>query len=49
MKDEWDRFGQKAAAQNMLRKAIQSTEPIHPSYPYETKIMELCHIGYNHP
>jgi hypothetical protein len=27
--------------------AIQSTQPIHPAYPYETKIMDLCHIGYN--
>ncbi len=38
MKDEWNRFGQKAAAQNVLTQAMQSTKPIHPAYPYETKI-----------
>jgi hypothetical protein len=47
MKDEWTRFGQKATAQNILTQAIQSNKPIHPAYPYETKIMDLCHIGYN--
>jgi len=47
MQDEWSRFGQKAAAKNVLTQAIQSTQPIHPAYPYETKIMDLCHIGYN--
>jgi hypothetical protein len=47
MKEEWSRFAQKAAALNLLTGAMQNTQPIHPLYPYETKIMDLCHIGYN--
>jgi len=27
--------------------AIQSKKEVFIFYPHETKIMELCHIGYN--
>jgi hypothetical protein len=47
MKDEWCRFKEKAEARNVLTGAVKSNEPILPSYPWETKIMELSHIGYN--
>jgi hypothetical protein len=49
MKDEWRRFDQKDQARELLASAIRegSDSPIHPLYPYETKIMELSHIGYN--
>jgi len=48
MKDEWSRFKEKAEAQNLLEEAIRSDKPLHPLYPFETKIMELSHIGYKH-
>jgi uncharacterized protein len=53
MKDEWRRFTKKSQACGMLAQAIASpkTAPaksIHPHYPYETKIIELSLIGYNH-
>ena len=47
MKDEWRRFTKKSQAYNMLTHAIESDRSIFPFYPYETKIMELSHIGYN--
>jgi hypothetical protein len=50
MKDEWSRFPEKADARNLFEEAINSAseKPLHPSYPFETKILELSHIGYNH-
>jgi len=48
MKDEWNRFKGKEEAMNILIKAIKSEKSLHPFYPYETKIMELSHIGYKH-
>jgi len=48
MKDEWNRFKAKADARNLLAEAIKSDKPLHPLYPFETKIMELSHIGYEH-
>ena len=50
MKDEWNRFPAKAEARRLLEEAINSASdrPLHPSYPFETKILELSHIGYNH-
>lgn len=48
MKDEWSRFPSKADARNLLAEAIKSVKPLHPLYPFETKIMELTHIGYKH-
>lgn len=48
MRDEWQRFPEKAEAREQLRQAINSNKPLHPQYPLETKIMELCHIGYKH-
>jgi hypothetical protein len=47
-KDEWCRFTKKAQAYNILTQAIGAGKPIDPLYPYETKIMELSSIGYNH-
>jgi hypothetical protein len=48
MQDEWQRFQEKAQAQKQLIQAINGNKPLHPHYPLETKIMELCHIGYKH-
>jgi hypothetical protein len=48
MKDEWSRFKAKEEAWNLLADAIGSDKPLHPLYPFETKIMELSHIGYKH-
>lgn len=48
MQSEWSRFGQKSEAIEKLRHTIKSEMAIHPLYPYETKIIELCHIGYEH-
>jgi hypothetical protein len=47
MKTEWDRFTKKMEAAHMVTNAIQSRNGVFIYYPYETKIMELCHIGYN--
>ncbi len=46
MQDEWRRFQSKNEATLKLKEAINSA--IHPAYPLETKILELCHIGHNH-
>jgi hypothetical protein len=48
MKDEWGRFSGKIEARNLLTEAIKS-DKLHELYPFETKIMELSLIGYNHP
>ena len=48
MKDEWSRFGDKGKARTMLAEAIKSDKPLHPLYPFETKIMESSHIGHKH-
>jgi hypothetical protein len=48
MKDEWCRFKEKADARNLLTDAIRSDKRLHPLYPFETKIMELSHIGHKH-
>ena len=53
LKDEWSRFTKKSGACSLVAQVIASgkaasAKPIHPDYPYETKIMELCLIGYNH-
>ncbi len=48
MKDEWIRFKDKSEAKNLLLSPIRFTKPPHPLYPFETKIMELCYIGYKH-
>jgi hypothetical protein len=46
MKEEWSRFSAKEDACQALRAAIDSKMPLHPLYPFETKIMELSLIGY---
>ncbi len=48
MKEEWKRLKDKGAARNILANAIHSNKPLHPLYPFETKIIELSHIGYKH-
>jgi hypothetical protein len=49
MKDEWGRFDGKTQAKSLLTEAIKSKskKPLHDLYPFETKIMELRHVGYN--
>jgi hypothetical protein len=47
MKDEWNRFTEKNEAIKFLTETINS-DKLHPLYPFETKIMELSHIGYKH-
>jgi hypothetical protein len=27
---------------------VTEDQPLHQYYPVETKVMELCHIGYKH-
>jgi hypothetical protein len=44
MKDDWSRFPAKDNARDLLVDAIKSEKPLHPLYPFETKIMELTHI-----
>jgi hypothetical protein len=48
MKDEWGRFTQKQEAVRVLTDSIKADRPLHPLYPWETKIMELSHAGYKH-
>jgi len=51
MRDAWNRFERKADARNLLKEAIvesKSKDPLHLDYPFETKIMELSHIGHKH-
>ena len=46
MANEWSFFADKSAAINLLKTEIEKqAHVVHPNYPYETKIMELCHIG----
>ena len=47
LKDEWSRFTHQEQAKRDLKKWINS-ESLHPCYPWETNIMELCLIGYKH-
>ena len=48
LKKEWGGFQQKAEASSRLSEKIESCGlPLHPRYPFETKIMELCCIGEN--
>ena len=46
MKEEWARLPAKGDARRELQTAIKSQMPLHPLYPFETKIMELSLIGY---
>jgi len=48
MKDEWNRFEEKEDAKRILERSVKGTEPPHDLYPFETKIMELSHIGSKH-
>ena len=48
MKDEWSRFPAKADARKLLAEAIKSDKPLHALYPFETKVLELSHVGYKH-
>jgi aspartate aminotransferase len=47
MVDEWNVFQDKDATFDLLKNEIErhSRDAAHPLYPYETKIIELCHIG----
>jgi len=47
MVNEWRHFREKRESIDLLRAEIaeHSQRPIHPNYPFETKIMELCHVG----
>jgi aspartate aminotransferase len=47
MVDEWELFADTNEALDLLKTEIEkhTLDAIHPLYPYETKIMELCHIG----
>jgi len=47
MKAEWSRFAKKPEACWTLTNSIQTNDGIFIGYPCKTKIMELCHIGYN--
>jgi hypothetical protein len=47
MKDAWCRFKNKVEAMSIIAESIESDQRIHPLYPFETKTMELSHMGYN--
>jgi len=47
-KDEWERFPLKEEAQAILAASMEVVEQVHTLYPWETKIMELSHVGYTH-
>lgn len=47
MREAWLSFSDKEILIDMLKRAIHTEAPIHPLYPWETKILELCHIGAN--
>jgi len=42
------RIADKNEALRLLREAIKSDKEVHKLYPFETKILELSHIGYEH-
>jgi hypothetical protein len=46
MKNEWQRFKDKTQAIQIFTAAIKSNKSIHSDYPWETKIMEVSHIGW---
>jgi hypothetical protein len=50
LKDAWNAFEQQEEAKRILFSAIRNGQniSIHPNYPVETTIMEICAIGYNH-
>jgi hypothetical protein len=48
MKDEWSRFDDKDEAIKILKEAIKSHKSLHPLYPFETKVIEICQIGHKH-
>jgi hypothetical protein len=50
MKGAWNSFNEKSEAIKFLTETINSAKPrpLHPRYPFETKIMELSYIGYKH-
>jgi hypothetical protein len=45
--NEWRLFADKTTAINLLKTEIRrrTSQAPHEHYPYETKIMELCHVG----
>lgn len=46
MVNEWSLFADKSVAISLLRMEIEKQSyTVHSDYPFETKIMELCHIG----
>ena len=44
MHGEWGRFNERDEARQILIDSINT----NINYPFETRIMELCHIGYKH-
>jgi hypothetical protein len=47
MKDEWFRFQEKSEALGMLKAAMKTNgKEVHDRFPFQTKIIELSHIGY---
>ena len=47
MTNEWNLFADKQTAIALLKDEIEknASRDVHPYYPFETKIMELCHVG----
>jgi hypothetical protein len=48
MRDAWLSFAEKNAAKQILRDVIEPGQVLHPRYPFDTKIIELSHIGQKH-
>lgn len=45
LKDEFSRFTNMIEARTLLATSMQCKKDLHPEYPFETKITELCCIG----
>lgn len=45
MVNDWNHFADKSVAIDLLKTDIEKQSPVHSDYPFETKIMELCHVG----
>ncbi len=48
IRDEWLRFPRKIGMINYLQSYIESRNGVGNLHPYETKVLELCQIGYYH-
>ena len=43
-----EQVSSKSRCKKLLAEAIKSEKPPHALYPFETKVLELSHVGYKH-